>query len=105
MFRPFTGQNPAGAKSSNSVLLGFSQLFRKFCTAEVNSEVVNSEVVKHFRKSLYSHLRRSKMISWKFAIVRLEIFYYNGDATNEETKVGPKKSYRTSKKVKCSSMD
>ena len=40
MFRPFTSQNPAGAKSSNGVLLGFSELFRKFYAAEVYSEVV-----------------------------------------------------------------
>ena len=38
MFRPFTGQTPAEANSSNSVLLGFSELLRKFYTAEVYSE-------------------------------------------------------------------
>ena len=39
MFRPFTGHNPAGAKSPNGVLLGFSLLFRKFCAAEQYTEV------------------------------------------------------------------
>ena len=38
------------------------------------------------------------MISWKLAIVRLEIFYYNGDATNEETKVDRKKATGLQKK-------
>ena len=34
------------------------------------------------------------MIPWKFSSwpCSSKIFYYNGGATNEETKVGPKKS-------------
>ena len=47
MFRPFTGQNRAGAKSFNGILLGFSELFRKFDATEVYSEVAKkcSEVL------------------------------------------------------------
>ena len=38
------------------------------------------------------------MFSWKFFFLAMhwnfpvKILYYNGDATNEETKVGPKKA-------------
>ena len=39
VFQLFTGQNPTGAKSSNGVPLGFSELFRKFYAAEMYSEV------------------------------------------------------------------
>ena len=62
MFLPFTGQNPAGAKSSNGVLLGFSELFRKFYATEVYSEVA----------SLYSHLQRVNR-KFFFLAVRLEL--------------------------------
>ena len=70
MVRPFTGQNPAGVKSSNGVLLGFSELFRRFYAEEVYSEAA-----KKNQKSLYSHLWMAKMISWNsfFLAVHLEL--------------------------------
>ena len=40
MFRPFTGQNAAEAKSCNGIQLGFSEFFRKFYATKEYTEVV-----------------------------------------------------------------
>ena len=86
----FTSQNPAVPKSSNVILGSFEQ-FRKFYAVEEYYEVA-----KMFRRVYtYVHLWRAKMIPWKIfflAVHFLKIFLYNGDASNEETKVCPKKA-------------
>ena len=79
--------NPAGAKSSNGILLGFSKLFRKLYATEEYSEVV-----KMFRR-IYTHTYGEPKLflgsfsswpcAWKFP---LKMFYYSGDASNEEPK-------------------
>ena len=86
--------------------LGFSELFRKFYTTEVYSEVAQSS------RRVYTHTYgKAKMIPSKFfflavclelSLFPFKIFYYNGDATNEETKVGSKK---VTGHQECSSTD
>ena len=87
MVQPFTSQNAAGAKSSNGVLLGFSELFRKFYTAfrsrKCSEEFILTLTEGH-QKFFFLAMRLELSLEDK-------IFYFNGDATNEETKVGPNK--------------
>ena len=63
------------SESSKGVQLEFFELFRKLYAAE--------EYTKVAKMGLYSHLRRAKMIPWKFffpvgrlELFPLKIFYY-----------------------------
>ena len=96
MFRPFTGQYPAALKSSNGILGSF-ELFRKLYAMEEYSEV--AEMCRRILAHTYGGQLEVFLPPGR-ALLENSLIEWNGDATNEETKVRSKKAvYRTSTKI------